>query len=95
MEDAMSADDNKNKPWVSNYPVLKNWLEKIGARCMEQNPVGSTRAPTAYLERWMTPAGRSFIVGVRGNRMGWNVYTDADTPNTDLTLADAEQRFGL
>jgi hypothetical protein len=91
----MSADDNRNKPWVSNYPSLRNWLDRIGARCMEQNPVGNARTPSAYLERWMMPAGRSFIVEVRGNSMGWNIYTDADTPHIDLTIADAEKRLGI
>lgn len=87
--------NNASKPWVSNYPTLLNWLHKIEARCMEQIPVGSARNPTAYLEKWVTPNGRVFVVEVRANRAGWNIYTDANTSHIELTLADAEKRLGI
>lgn len=90
----MNTTKNANKPWISNYPPLKAWLDKIDARCQDQIPVGGPIEPTAYLEKWGTLDGRIFIVEVRANQMRWDIYTDANTPHIDLTLVDAEERLG-
>jgi hypothetical protein len=29
-------DDTSDKPWVSNYPPLRDWLDKHDARCQWQ-----------------------------------------------------------
>ncbi len=90
----------KDQPWVSNYPPLKSWLEKIEARCLQQTPVGVSSdddddaSPMAYLETWLAN-GHVFLVEVRANRLGWNIYTCADTNATDATLFDASQRLGI
>jgi hypothetical protein len=81
---------NADKPWVANYPPLATWLEKINAACIEQHPIGPLSNPIAYLERWMAN-GRVFVVEVRSNRRGWNVYTARHTNRIDETLANAER----
>ena len=86
---------NANKPWVSNYPALRDWLDKIGARCAEQVAVGGSRNPTAYLERWIAPTGRVFLVEVRAYQRGWNIFTDTASTTIAETLANAEARLGL
>jgi hypothetical protein len=91
----MSAEKNSRKPWVSNYPPLKAWLDKIDARCIDQIPVNGPIEPTAYLEKWGTPTGRMFIVEVRANRMGWNIFTATENGTIAATLEDAEQRLGM
>lgn len=91
----MTRNDTSNKPWISNYPPLQDWLNKIDARCQDQIPVGGPVEPIAYLEKWGTPNGRVFIVEVRANKMGWNIYTSTDDGTIQGTLQDAESRLGL
>lgn len=89
--------DNSNKPWVSNYPPLASWLKEIGARCLQQTPVGIVRGgdePQAYFETWMAN-GRVFLVEVRAMRMGWNVWTSVEANDIEKTLQDASARLGL
>lgn len=87
--------DTRNKPWVSNYPPLKDWLDKINAWCIEQTPIGNTQNPVAYWEKWCTPNGRTFIVEVRYNALGWNVFTDSGSSMISETLDDAEIRLKI
>lgn len=89
----MPSKSNASKPWVSNYPPLKEWLDKIEARCVDQIPVNGPIEPTAYLEKWGTPNGRMFIIEVRANRMGWNIFTDCASNTIAETLADADRRI--
>ena len=91
---AEKSDDNSNKPWVSNYPPLQEWLEKIGAHCVDQIAIGDADAPIAYLEKWLAN-GQMLLVEVRSNGNGWNLYTAPQTLRIDETLADAERRLGI
>lgn len=92
--------DNSNKPWVSNYPPLKQWLDEHNARCMWQVPSNPDRgddpdwAPGAYIECYLINM-HPVVVVVRSNQMGWDIYTTASTPLIDATLMDAEARLGL
>jgi len=94
-------DDNSRKPWVSNYPPLREWLNKHDARCMWQvpsqerpNEADYDWVPQAYIECWIV-GRRPCIIVVRGDKMGWEIYTDGDTHRIDETLLDAERRLGL
>ena len=88
-------EDNINKPWVSNYPPLKEWLDKNGAQCMDQMPYGNPDSPAAYFEKWMTPNGRIFLIEVRANQMGWDIFTPGPSSEIAATLNDANDRLGL
>lgn len=94
---ANSESSTVNKPWVENYPALKEWLNKIGARCLEQVPgpkMAKSKDPTFYIEKWICGA-REFYVEVRANRLGWNVYTGSASSMIADTLRDAEHRIGV
>lgn len=93
-------DDNSNKPYVSNYPVLQAWLEKHNARCMWQVPrepkpddVGYDWAPQAYIECWMVR--RPIIIVIYSNKMGWEMYSALDSAKYADTFEDAEKRLGI
>ena len=77
-----------DRPWVANYPPLKEWLGKIQARCMDQIPAGDN-----YVEQWMTPNGRNFLVLVRAYKLGWDVYTNCGSNGVAATLDDAGKRL--
>lgn len=93
--------DSSHKPWVSNYPPLAQWLDKHEARCMWQVP-GNERPrdaehdwhPQFYVECYLVNR-HPVIVIVRADKMGWDIYTAADTPAIDATLLDVERRIGL
>lgn len=87
-------EDNSNKPWVSNYPPLKAWLNKIQARCLIQAPYGDPENPRAYFEQWSVNS-QVFMVTVQANQGGWSVYTQVDSNLIDATLKDAGDRLGL
>lgn len=93
--------DTSHKPWVSNYPPLKEWLDKHEARCMSQVPSHEKPrdadydwTPQSYIEFWIVNR-RAVILVVRAHKMGWDIYTAADTPKVAETLLDAERRVGL
>lgn len=93
--------DTSNHPYVSNYPPLREWLDKHDARCMWQVPSQEKPSdaeydwvPQAYIECWIV-GQRQCIIIVRGNKMGWEIYTDGNTPRIVETLADAERRLGI
>ncbi len=95
--------DTSNHPYVSNYPPLRAWLDKHDARCMWQVPSQAPPSdpdeaygwvPQAYIECWIV-GKRPCIILVRGNKMGWEIYTDGNTIKIDETLADAERRLGI
>lgn len=94
------ANENENKPWVSNYPPLQAWLKKHDARCLWQRPMQndpqeeSDWAPTAYIECWQI-ALRPFIIVVHANKGGWDLYTACESMKISETLEDAEKRLGL
>jgi hypothetical protein len=93
--------DVGNKPYVDNYPQLKQWLDKHEAACMWQAPreerprrAGCDWSPRAYIECWLV-GGRPLIIVVYANKMGWEVYTSANSVSISDTLNDAENRLGL
>ncbi len=95
------ARDTSNHPYVSNYKPLQAWLVKHDARCMWQVPsqekpsdVGYDWVPQAYIECWIV-GKRPCIILVRGDKMGWEIYTDGNTNLVAETFADAERRLGL
>lgn len=86
---------NADQPWISNYPPLKAWLDKIGAMCGQQVPLGDPEEPRAYFELWSVTGGKSFMLIVFANRNGWEIYTPVYTNKVAETLADAEKRLGI
>lgn len=78
-----------SKAYVSNYPALQNWLDKVGARAVHQLKMG-----TAFLEVYLIN-NRVCIVEVRANLHGWNIYTPCDMNDIATTLADADARLGV
>jgi hypothetical protein len=95
------TDDTSNKPWLSNYPPLKEWLDKHDARCLWQAPqnpqpsdADSDWTPVAYVEGWRIRA-RQFILIVYANKGGWDIFTPADSQIIDASLLDAERRLGI
>lgn len=89
-----TIEENKNKPWVDNYPDLKGWLRRIDARGEHQLPIGSAEAPTAYLEIW-SRRGVQFCVLVHANNHGWQLFTPTNSNMVNETLRDAEERLGV
>ncbi len=94
--------DTSNSPYVSSYPPLRDWLDKHDARCMWQTPrepkpydVSYDWEPQAYIECWMIAGHQPFILTIHNNKMGWEIYTNGNTPKVSETLADAERRLGL
>lgn len=85
--------DLENKPYVSNYPPLQNFLVKHGAHCMWQLQHGDEDEDygvRAYVEAWIFPkTNRIAIIQIHANKMGWEIYTPANT------LADTAKRLGL
>lgn len=87
------ADDNKNKPWVSNYPPLHDFLREIDARCDWQIPYGPARAPTMYVEQWRAPGAAPFIIVVYADQHGWNIFTATLSEKIDATIEDVKRRI--
>ncbi len=86
---------HNDRPYTSNYPALQTWLNRIGARCCEQLPVGSNPDdPAAYVETWIAN-GRVFIVHIHSRQQGWEIYTAHEGNSISATLEDAEKRLGL
>lgn len=81
------------KPYVENYPPLHDWLRTIGAQCDWQLPLGP--GPQAYVESYSVRGRPSFIVIVRANQLGWDIFTSLNDGRIDATLADAAKRIGL
>jgi hypothetical protein len=95
------TETDDSKPFVSNYPPLQEWLIKHNARCMWQIPSNPKPrdadwdwTPGSYIEQWAI--GRHlFIIVVHSNKMGWDIFTNKETPRIDETLRDVELRLGL
>lgn len=81
-------------PYVSNYRVLKEFLDKHEARCMWQLRLGGTSsAPRGYVEMWQFPNGKQCIITVHSR--GWDIYTPDGTNSTNAAIGDACIRLGL
>lgn len=90
-EETMSGKkrDDSRKPWVSNYSLLKEWLERIEARCQVQE-YNEARS----VEIWMAN-DRLFIVLVYGDGNGWEIFTTSTSNDVAVSLEDAERRLGI
>lgn len=88
---ARSTED-RDKPWVSNYPALLAWLDKHRARCMwqEYDNEHSRRS----VEGWLV-GDTMVIVLVYADQRGWELFTPCLDTEIAATLADAEKRLGL
>lgn len=87
------TDDTKNKPYVSNYPPLRDWLHKHEAFCQWQLPLGPEDNPNAYVEMWQPSDGWPVVVIAHHNQFGWEIYTSHPTNDIEATLADADARI--
>ena len=67
----------KDKPYVDNYPPLRDWLRNHEARCDWQVRIGGTeKDPTAFVESYSIPGAKcGVIVVVHAYGNGWNLYT--------------------
>jgi hypothetical protein len=89
----MAKRDPADEPFTSNYPPLDAWLREHGARCDWQIPYGPKSKSAAYLECWRCPGSAPFVILVRADRAGWDVYTPCHSAKVDETLADLERRI--
>lgn len=83
-----------DRPYVANYPPLKDWLRKHDARCQGTLPVGDKEDPSAYVESYMI-RGTFCVVTVWADGLGWDIYTPGKSLDLDETFADAEKRLGV
>jgi hypothetical protein len=87
---------HKDKPWVSNYPPLRDFLADNDARCNWQLRLGGTEdEPMGFVEQHVFPNGRIAIVVVHARQMGWEIFTPGTSMKVDETLVDAAARLGL
>lgn len=90
---------SKDRPYIDNYPPLKALLAELEARCHWQTrPDGyavgdDDHEARTYVECWITPQGREFLVVVHGGGHGWNIYTPCASGKVDETVADAKARL--
>lgn len=84
----------KDRPYVDNYPPLRDFLRELEARCDWQLPLGDRDDPTAYVEQWRTPSGATMIITVQFKRFGWDIATPCGSRDIGATLADAKERLG-
>jgi len=80
---------DENKPWISNYPPLAEWLAKHEARCMWQK-IDRYMSIEAWLIRDVI-----IIVQVHANKSGWDIFTPNQDPGLEATFTDAEKRCGI
>jgi hypothetical protein len=85
---------SKDKPYIDNYPPLKEWLNKHEARCYWQFPLGDVDNPTAFVEQWRIGANVVVVI-VRADQMGWDIYLPCKSHMIDETFAEVEDRLGL
>ena len=87
---------SKDKPYVSNYPPLRDFIANHAMRCNWQIVRnGDPENPDAFVESYSAPGMRECIIVVYGNGNGWAIYTPNESTKIDETLADAEKRLTL
>lgn len=86
--------DISNLPYVDNYPLLKNWLDKHHAICDWQLAQGREDAPLMYVEQWRIK-NRCFVVLIYNNNRGWEICTPCGANSASTTFEDAEKRLGI
>lgn len=81
------------EPYVDNYPDLRDWLKKHGAKCWWQLEVSGGNA---FVEQWVVgPRSVALIVVVHAKGHGWEIFTACQSNKVSNTLNDAEERLGL
>jgi hypothetical protein len=86
--------EDKDRPWVGNYPPLNEWLQAIGARCDWQQRQG-TNPHAPMIEQWHVRGCLPFIVIVRSHGKGWDIFTPNESNKIIETFDDVEKRIGL
>lgn len=81
------ANPHADKPYISNYPPLDEWLKRHEARCAWQRYDARMN-----LEGWMIGT-RLCIVMVHANGGGWDIFTPSPSLIVTETLRDAEERL--
>lgn len=90
----MVAGEMHAQPDIANYPPLQEWLQRVGARCLRQTPVCEPgKRPPAMLEHWAV-GGATFVIELRADKRGWDIFTSSPSTLIDATLEDAERRLG-
>lgn len=84
---------DEDQPWISNYRPLQDFLREIDARCDWQIPYGPRSKPTMYVEQWRAPGSAPFIIVVRSNKHGWDIYTSELSNKIDAAIEDARRRI--
>lgn len=84
--------DTSRKPYISNYPVLDEWLRKHGAFCQWQ--LYDHRHERQSVEGWMFGSTLAIIV-VHADGHGWDIFTPCSNTEVVATFDDAEKRLGL
>ena len=83
--------EDKDQPWVENYPPLRDFLREINARCDWQ--VKLPYYGGAFAEQWRAPGGIQFIIVVLGQQHGWEIYTPTFKQKAVDTIEDARKRI--
>lgn len=78
-----------DRPYIENYPPLRDWLVRHQARCLSQDAVGED-----FWERWRIGV-RVVLVEVRAKKGGWDLWTACDSVKVEETFKDAERRLGI
>ncbi len=80
------------RPYMENYTVLRDWLEKHNASCAWQHY--DERNEAQSVEGWLIGPSMVIIV-VHADRGGWNLFTAGPNSAIGPTFADAEARLGV
>jgi hypothetical protein len=85
----------KDKPYMTNYPELYDWVNEHEGRCTWQLPLGNEDEPTAFVEHWRFPNGAAAIITVQANQNGWSIFPEIQTMQTKQCLDEAALCMGL
>lgn len=83
-----------DRAWVTNYPPLHAWIKRIKARCLAQVPRGDPLTG-GYLETYVLPNGKIFLLIVTPFQGGWEIYTPLAAGDDETRIHNAEVRLGL
>jgi hypothetical protein len=80
---------SEKRAYVDNYPPLASFLREHECKCGYQLPIGRDKDdPSMYVEQWQAPNGKTFLVEVRDEQRGWEVYMSAIDQSVDGTLRE-------
>lgn len=86
-----NASPHADKPYVDNYPPLRDWLREHNARCEWQVPIGDRESPQAYVECWRVYKG-AVVLLIQANQNGWEIFSSLNTNKVQESLDDALAR---